>query len=287
MTYSIVARDAETGELGVAVQSRAFRSGGAVPFAIPGVGVVASQAFSERSYGPLGLELLGAGKTPQQALAELTAADPLSEVRQVAVLAADGSVAVHTGSHCIPAAGHRIGDGVSAQANCVEAPAVWESMVDAFSAAKGPLTHRLLAALDAAEEAGGDWRGRQAAGILVVAAEAAPWETVCDLRVDDHPEPLEELRRLVLLHGAYTVMGEVDGSADIARAAKMADLDIGFAEILDAARAGEIARGRELIAELCVKDERWRHYLRALADLDYLPHADELLADGGLSASSG
>jgi uncharacterized Ntn-hydrolase superfamily protein len=278
MTYSIVGRDSETGELGVAVQSRAFRSGAVVPFAIPGVGAVASQAFSEASYGPLGLELLGAGKTPEEALAELTAADPHSEVRQVAVLAADGEVAVHTGSDCIPSAGHRIGEGVSAQANCVEAPAVWESMVDAFTAAKGPLTHRLLASLEAAESAGGDWRGRQAAGILVVPAEGHPWENVCDIRVDDHPEPLEELRRLLQLHEGYAAMGEVDDSAAIARAAGMEALDVRFAELLDSARSGDVPRGRELLAPLLAEDARWAIYLGALADAGYLPHADELLS---------
>jgi uncharacterized Ntn-hydrolase superfamily protein len=279
MTYSIVARDAETGEVGGAVQSRAFRSGAVVTWAAPGVGVVASQAFGERSYGPLGLELMGAGKTPEQALAALRVADPLAESRQVAMLAADGSVAVHTGADCIPAAGHRFGDGVSAQANCVEGRAVWESMIDAFEAASGSLARRLLAALEAAEAAGGDWRGRQAAGIRVVPAEGQRWETVCDLRVDDHREPLEELGRLIGLHEGYSAMGEVDDSTTIARAARMDPLDIRFAELSDAARAGEIERGRELIAELIGEDERWRGYLRALGDLDHLPHADELLAE--------
>jgi uncharacterized Ntn-hydrolase superfamily protein len=279
MTYSIVARDAETGELGVGIQSRAFRSGAVVPAAMPGVGAVASQAFGERSYGPLGLELMRVGKTPEQALAALVAADPLAETRQVAMLAADGTAAVHTGADCIPAAGHVVGDGVTAQANCVDGAAVWESMVEAFTAAGGPLAHRLLDALDAAEAAGGDWRGRQAAGILVVAAEGKPWETVCDLRVDDHAEPLAELRRLVGLHDGYSAIGEVDGSAAIARAADMDDLDIRFAELFDAARAGDVATARTLAAALIAEDERWRHYLRALADLDHLPHADEVLAE--------
>jgi uncharacterized Ntn-hydrolase superfamily protein len=279
VTYSIVARDAESGELGVGVQSRAFRSGAAVPSAMPGVGAVASQAFGERSYGPLGLELMRAGKTPEQALAALVTADPLERTRQVAMLAADGTGAVHTGSGCIPAAGHVVGEGVTAQANCVEGPRVWEAIIEAFQEARGPLKLRLLDALDAAEAAGGDWRGRQAAGVLVVPAEGKPWETVCDVRVDDHPEPLEELRRLLRLHEGYTVMGEVDDSASVARAANMAQLDVLFAEILDAARAGEIERGRTLVAQLVGQDERWRGYLRALGDLDHLPRVDELLAE--------
>lgn len=278
MTYSIVARDADTGELGVAVQSRAFRSGAAVPFAIPGVGAVASQAFSERSYGPLGLELIRAGKTPEQALAALVTADPLSARRQVGMLAADGTAAVHTGTDCIPSAGHVLGENVTGQANCVESPNVWESMVEAFGKSKGTLQRRLLVGLDAAEAAGGDWRGRQAAGLLVVPGQGQPWETVCDLRVDDHPDPLGELRRLLQLHEGYTAMGEVDDSTTIARAAGMEELDVRFAELLDVARAGDVARGRELLAPLLEQDSRWAIYLRALADAGYLPHADELLS---------
>jgi uncharacterized Ntn-hydrolase superfamily protein len=277
MTYSIVALDRESGELGVGIQSRAFRSGAVVPWALPGVGAVASQAFSEKSYGPLGLELMRAGKTPEQALAGLVAADPLASNRQVSMVAADGTAAVHTGDACIPAAGHRIGEGVTAQANCVAGPQVWESMVDAFVEAEGSLQRRLLGALDAAEAAGGDWRGRQAAGILVVPAEGQPWDTVCDVRVDDHEDPLGELRRLLDLHEGYTALGEVDDSAEVARRTRLPELDLHFAELFDAARAGDLERGRSLVAELLRQDERWRAYLQALADHDYLPHADELL----------
>lgn len=279
MTYSIVARDPESGELGAAVQSRAFRAGAVVAWAAPGVGVVASQAFGERSYGPLGLELMRSGKTVEQALAALRVADPLAETRQVAMLAADGSVDVFTGAECIPAAGHLTGDGVSAQANCVESPAVWESMVDAFRGGSGSLQRRLLAALQAAESAGGDWRGRQAAGIRVVPAEGQRWETVCDLRVDDHPDPLAELDRLLRLHEGYMAIGEVDDSTSVARGAGMEPLDVRFAEIFDAARAEEIERGRALVAELVAEDARWLHYLRALGKADHLPHADELLGE--------
>lgn len=277
MTYSIVALDRESGELGVGIQSRAFRSGAVVPWALPGVGAVASQAFSEKSYGPLGLDLMRAGKTPEQALAGLVAADPLASSRQVSMLAADGTAAVHTGDDCIPAAGHRIGDGVTSQANCVDGPQVWESMVDAFVEAEGSLQRRLLAALDAAESAGGDWRGTQAAGILVVPAEGQPWDSVCDVRVDDHEDPLGELRRLLDLHDGYTALGEVDDSAEVARRTRLPELDVQFAELFDAARAGDLERGRSLVSELLRQDERWRAYLQALADHGYLPHADELL----------
>jgi uncharacterized Ntn-hydrolase superfamily protein len=279
LTYSIVALDPESGELGVGIQSRAFRSGAVVPSALPGVGAVASQAFSEKGYGPLGLELMRAGKTPEQALAGLVAADPLAANRQVSMLAADGTAAVHTGDACIPAAGHRIGEGVTAQANCVEAPEVWESMVDAFVGAEGSLQRRLLDALDAAEASGGDWRGRQAAGILVVPTKGQPWDTVCDIRVDDHQDPLGELRRLLDLHEGYTALGEVDASAEVARRTRLPELDVHFAELFDAARAGELERGRELVAELLRQDERWRGYLQALADLEYLPNAAGLLSE--------
>lgn len=279
MTYSIVALDRESGELGVGIQSRAFRSGGVVPWALPGVGAVATQAFGEKSYGTLGLELMRAGKTPEQALAGLVAADPLSGHRQVSMLAADGTAAVHTGDGCIPAAGHRIGDGVTAQANCVEGPQVWESMVDAFTESNSSLQRRLFAGLEAAEAAGGDWRGRQAAAIHVVPAQGQPWETVCDLRVDDHEDPLGELGRLLDLHEGYTALGEVDDSASIARRTGLAELDVHFAELFDAARAGEFDRGRALVAELVRQDKRWHAYLRALADLEYLPNATELLPE--------
>ena len=142
VTYSIVARDAETGELGVAVQSRAFRAGSGVGCALPGVGAVASQAFSERSYGPLGLELLQAGKTPEQALAGLVAADPESAVRQVAMVDAESRTAVHTGTECIREAGHRTGDGYSVQANMMRSTDVWHAMAEAFEAATGSLARR-------------------------------------------------------------------------------------------------------------------------------------------------
>jgi uncharacterized Ntn-hydrolase superfamily protein len=227
-----------------------------------------------------------AGKTPAQALAALVSADPLAESRQVAFLSADGDAAAHTGADCIPAAGHLLADGVTAQANCVESAQVWESMIEAFGAAEGKLQHRLLAALEAAEAAGGDWRGRQAGAILVVPAGGQPWETVCDLRVDDHPEPLAELRRLLRLHDGYSAMGEVDDSAAIARTSDMVELDVRFAEILDAARADDVPRAQELVAPLLAEDGRWRDYFRALGDHGYLPHADDVLAED-VSASSG
>jgi uncharacterized Ntn-hydrolase superfamily protein len=247
-----------------------------VLWAKPGVGVVATQAYSERSYGPLGLELLEAGKTPDQALAALVTADPGSSIRQVAILGNDGSAATHTGSDCIPDAGHRLGDGYSVQANIMRNPSVWPTMADAFEAASGPLAGRLLAALDAAEAAGGDWRGMQAAGLLVVEGEGKPWETVYDLRVDDHPEPLTELRRLLDLAEGYRSMTRVEDRAEAARTAGLADIDVLWSQILDAAHADDVARARELLAPLLAEEPRWADYVRALGGRGFLPHADEL-----------
>jgi uncharacterized Ntn-hydrolase superfamily protein len=244
---------------------------------MPGVGAVATQSLAERSYGPLGLELLRAGKSPEQALAGLVAADPHPEVRQVAILAADGAVAVHTGEACIPEAGHATGGGYSVQANIMRNDGVWPAMAEAFEEAGGPLARRLLAALDAAEAAGGDWRGRQAAGLVVVPADGLPWEIVTHLRVDDHPEPLEELRRLLDLQEGYAAMREADERAAAARAAGMAELDVRLAEIVDAAHADEVDRARELLAPLLAEEPRWEHYVRALGGRGLLPHADELV----------
>jgi uncharacterized Ntn-hydrolase superfamily protein len=277
VTYSIVARDPETGELGVAVQSRAFRAGSGVGWALPGVGAVASQAFAERSYGPLGLELLQAGKSPEQALAGLVAADPDSSVRQVAMVDAEGRTAVHTGADCIREAGHRSGDGYSVQANMMRSADVWSAMAEAFEAATGSLARRLLAALDAAEAAGGDWRGQQAAGLLVVGSDGKPWDRVSDLRVDDHPEPLRELRRLLDLEEAYRALTRTDERAAAARAGGLSEVDLRWAEIMDAGEAGDVERARELLAPLLAEEPRWADFVRALAARGLVPDADELL----------
>ena len=276
MTYSIVARDSETGELGVAVQSRAFNTGAVVPWVAPGVGVVATQSYTEVSYGPLGLELLRAGKSPEQALAELVAADDDSAYRQVAILDAAGSVAVHVGEACIPAAGFAVGDGFSAQANMVDSERVWQSMAEAFQHSEGPLAERLLAALDAAEAAGGDWRGRQAGGILVVGPEGQPWERDVDLRVDDHADPLGELRRLLRLRRAYQSMrGPPGPSADDLDV--LPALDRRLAAIFGATATGRVDEARGLFRPLLEEEPRWGDFVRTLADRDLLPHAAELL----------
>jgi len=210
MTYSIVARDPDTGELGVAVQSHWFSVGPVVPWARPGVGAIATQAMARVQYGPEGLELLAAGVGAEQALSQLLAKDEGSGWRQVAVIDASGAVCTHTGTDCIPFAGHAVGEQVSCQANIMARETVWDAMLTTFQSSSGPLAERLLAALDAAEAEGGDLRGRQSAALLVVPGTGEWWETTVSLRVEDDPEPLRELRRLLRLHSAYQLAGEAD-----------------------------------------------------------------------------
>ena len=212
-TYSIVARDAASGEIGVAVQSHWFAVGSVVAWAEAGVGAVATQSFVEISYGPHGLERMREGVSPEDALKSLVARDAHSAVRQVAFVDAGGRVAAHTGSGCIPGAGHHIGDGYSVQANLMLTDDVPQSMARGYEDAKGPLAERLLAALRAAQRAGGDLRGKQSAALLVVRARKsdAPWtDRLVDLRVDDHEQPLTELDRLLRLHRAYELMNRGD-----------------------------------------------------------------------------
>jgi uncharacterized Ntn-hydrolase superfamily protein len=202
-TYSIVARDPGTGALGVAVQSHWFCVGGVVSWAEPGAGAVATQSLAERSYGPNGLSLMRRGASAADALTRLLDDDAESEVRQVAFVDSAGRVAVHTGGGCIEHAEHHAGDGYSCQANIMARPGVPAAMAQAYESASGPLDERLLAALDAAEAAGGDLRGRQSAVLLTVPGSGEAWRRTVDLRVDDHPDPLAELRRLHTLHRAY------------------------------------------------------------------------------------
>ena len=188
------------------MQSHYFSVGPIVPWAEPGVGAVATQAMVDVSYGPLGLELMRTGNTAQQALKALLARDKNPALRQVAMLDADGNVATHTGEKCIPEAGHTKGKTYSAQANLMLSNRVWPEMAEAFERGKGDLAERMLQSLEAAEEEGGDIRGKQSAAILIVSGETQPkiWEgKIMDLRVEDHPEPLKELRRLMQIHRAY------------------------------------------------------------------------------------
>jgi uncharacterized Ntn-hydrolase superfamily protein len=210
VTYSIVARDPATGELGVAVQSHWFSVGSVVTWGRAGLGVVATQSIAEPAYGPRILDRLAAGEQPQAAVDAELRADEQARFRQVAALDGAGRVAAHTGEACIPFAGHVEGDGFSAQANMMASEEVWPAVARAFESAEGSLARRLIAALEAGEAAGGDVRGRQSAALLVVPAEGEPWHRIVELRVEDHPEPLEELRRLLALREAYDLADEAD-----------------------------------------------------------------------------
>jgi uncharacterized Ntn-hydrolase superfamily protein len=212
-TFSIVARDPATGELGVAVQSHWFSVGPIVPWAEAGVGAVATQSFVDPSYGKNGLDLMRAGTSAPDALKELLAKDDGREVRQVAMIDAQGRVDAWTGKNDIQAAGHIVGKNFSVQANLMLNEKVWPAMARAFESTKGDLAERMLAALDAAQAVGGDIRGRQSAAIIVVTGKPTgqPWkDRIFDLRVDDSPEPLQELRRLVRLQRAYNHMNAGD-----------------------------------------------------------------------------
>ena len=205
-TYSIVALDAETGQLGVAVQSHWFSVGTVVPWAKAGVGAVATQSIAEPSYGPKGLALMEKGTPADEALQSLLAKDIGKNVRQVAMVDAQGNVGVHTGSRCISHASHLTGKNYSVQANIMAKSTVPSAMVQAFESTTGDLAERMLAALDAAEAEGGDLRGRQSAAMLVVSGEPTgdSWtDRIVDLNVADHGNPLIELRRLYRISQAY------------------------------------------------------------------------------------
>jgi uncharacterized Ntn-hydrolase superfamily protein len=215
VTYSIVARCPDTGQLGVAVQSHFFSVGAVVPWLEAGVGAVATQAQAEIAHGPNGLARLRAGRAPQEALDDILEDDALAAARQVAIVDGRGRAAAHTGASCIAHAAHLVGDGFTVQANMMDGPGVPEAMAAAFTAGSGDLTDRLLAALDAAEGAGGDIRGQQSAALVVVQGEPTEQpghERVVDVRVEDHPQPLVELRRLVGLSAAYRRMDEAEAA---------------------------------------------------------------------------
>lgn len=292
MTYSIVARDEETGQLGCAVQSHFFSVGPIVPWAEPGVGVVATQAQVEVSYGPRGLELLRAGRAPAEALAELHAEDPYAEIRQVAMVDAQGRVATHTGARCIREAGDRQGPGVSVQANMMWHDTVPGAMLAAYQDASGDLADRLLAALDAAQAEGGDIRGCQSAAILIVRGERGdtPWhDRLVDLRVDDHPDPLAELRRLVRVRRAYDAvdraeLAAVRGDTDAATKEYAAALD-GAGNVeptfwygVSLATAGKVEQARTVLAPVFATHDGWAELLRRLPDAGMFPEDPTLLA---------
>ncbi len=291
-TYSIVARDPATGNLGVAVQSHYFSVGGVVPWAESGVGAVATQSFAEPAYGPRALGLMKEGLSAPEALARLVAADAGRDVRQVGMVDAAGRAAGHTGLKCIDAAGHVTGPGYSVQANIMDSTTVWGAMSRAYEEAvasgAGDLADHLLVALDAAEREGGDLRGKQSAALLVVRAEpsAEPWtDRLFDLRVEDHPEPLVELRRLVRLQRAYRLTDEGDkymaeGRVEDAAAAYAAagrldpgNVELKFWQAATLWVAGDRARATELFSAVFASPggDDWRRLVPRLVKPGLLP----------------
>jgi len=198
-TFSIVGFDPETKDLGVAVASKFIAVGALVPWAEANVGAIATQALANISYGPRGLELLRRGYSAKKVLQILISDDPQREERQVGIVDSKGEAAAFTGSKCYPYAGHIVGENYAVQGNILTEPEVLEEMAKAFEKTKGELVDRLLAALEAGDKAGGDRRGKQSAAIIVVREKGGYGgytDRYVDLRVDDHPEPVQELKRL-------------------------------------------------------------------------------------------
>ena len=289
MTYSIVARDPDTGALGVAVQSHWFDVGAVVPAAVAGIGVVATQASPNVQYKPQALALLREGRSAAEVVPALVAGDPAAASRQFALVDANGVAMGHTGEACIAAAGHVVGDGFVCQANMMRSDAVWPAMAETFTATIGQgLTAALLATLDAAEAAGGDLRGRQAAALIVVPASGTEADRLVDVRVDDATEPLAELHRLVVLNDAYALAGEGDellAQGDVGAAADRyvrayeaapGAIELKFWAGIGLVTAGRADRGTALLRETIDADAGWLELLRRLSPAA-IPAAPEAL----------
>lgn len=292
-TYSIVARDAATGELGVAVQSHWFSVGSIVPWAEPGVGAVATQSFADPDYGPLGLTLMRSGKDASQALGALIGIDENASVRQVGMVDAAGGVANYTGDKSIIEYCDLVGDGFAVQANLMWKPTVCAAMAAAYEAADGDLGDRLMAALEAGEGEGGDIRGKQSAALLVVSGDSAEpaWGgRVYDLRIEDHPNPLLELRRLLTMNRAYNLMNDGDryiaeGNIEKAVAAYGAaeaivpdNHEMVFWHAVTLADAGRVEQALPLFTKAFAMWPKWRELVPRLPASGLLPEDPELLA---------
>lgn len=290
-TYSIVAYDSVTGQFGAAVQSHWFKVADVI-WVEAGVGAVATQSLTLLSYGPLGLEMMKNGKTANQALEGLVASDPNSAVRQVAMIDANGNVAAHTGDKCIAEAGHRIGKNYSVQANLMENNTVWDAMAVAFENTQGDLADKMMATLEAAQAEGGDIRGMQSAAMVVVTGKPSGmpyYDRIVDVRVDDSPEPLVELKRLLDITRAYDHMN--NGDEYIAEEkyyeanleyAKAADLAPGNPEILfwhavTLITAGEVETALPIFKQVFEVDEKWRTLVPRLVKSELLPDDQEII----------
>ncbi len=291
-TFSIVAYDKNTGQMGVAVQSHWFSVGSIVAWGEAGVGVVATQSFVNPSYGTEGLKLLKAGLTPQQALDSLLKIDEGRDVRQVAILDSKGNVAAWTGESCIEYAGHQTGDGYSAQANMMKTNTVWSAMAKSFENSEGPLAERLIAALEAAQAEGGDIRGKQSAAIIVVnpVATGKPWiDKPIDLRVEDHTEPIKELKRILKVYRAYQHMNNGDlavekGDNELAMkeysaAEKMfpENIEMKYWHAVTLVNIGKIKEALPLFEEVFKKDDNWKELTKRLIKNELLNVNEEEL----------
>lgn len=287
-TFSVVARDPKTGEMGVAVQSHWFSVGSIVTWAEAGVGAIATQSFVEPAYGYKGLALLRQGVAAPDALEQLVAADEGRDGRQVAVVDAKGRVAAHTGAKAIAAAGHHVGPEYSVQANLMENARVWPAMARAYEQASGDLADRLIAALEAAQQVGGDIRGKQSAAILIVkpVSTGRPWvgaDRLFDLRVEDHPEPIAELKRLVRLQRAYDHANRGDelfaakkveeALREYAAATRYAPevLELPFWQAVTMASAGRLTEAEPIFRQVFAKEPYWADLVPRLPAAGLLP----------------
>jgi uncharacterized Ntn-hydrolase superfamily protein len=291
-TYSIVARDPQTGQMGVAVESHAFGTGTMVTWGEAGVGVVATQSLVNIDYGPEGIALMRQGYSAPQALETLLEKDKQREIRQVAMLDSQGRVAAHTGTRCIAAAGHLIGETFSVQANLMVNDSIWPAMKQAYETTEGDLADRMIAALEAAQDAGGDIRGQQSSALLVVAGEQheKPWRgRLFDLRVDDHSQPIAELKRLLRLQRAEQNAEEADkllivgrteeAVLSIHRALELAPESVegklwGASTLY---RAGRKEEALLYLREVLAKEPIWASILPRLAAVHLLPDDPEFV----------
>lgn len=293
LTFSIVARDEQTGQLGVAVQTHWFAVGAMCPWIEAGVGAVATQSLVEVSYGPKSLDRLRQGIHPREALDELLEADENSDVRQVAIVENQGRVAVHTGDRCIREAGHVRGDTFSVQANMMKNATVWPAMDKAFRKAEGDLGERMLEALFAAQAEGGDIRGKQSAALLVAEGRRTdePWKhQLVNIRVDDHPEPLKELKRLLYIQKAYDLMNEGDellakglneeAGLKYTRAAELAPdlLELPFWQAVTLADLGKLEEALLIFQEIFRRNRDWAKLVLRLPAAGLMNDDPETLA---------
>ena len=289
-TYSIVARDAATGDMGVAVQSHWFSVGSDVTWAEAGVGAIATQSFINPAYGPRGLELMKSGLSAKEALEALVLVDEGRDVRQVAFGDGQGRVAAHTGAGCIEAAGHHVGEGYSVQANMMLNDKVVPAMSMAFESTEGDLADRLMAALEAAQAVGGDIRGKQSAAMLIVKGESTgrPWaDRVLELRIEDHPSPITELKRLLNVHRAYEHMNAGDVAVEhqdlelaMAEYGKAAELLPGSVEVqywaaVTLATNGKLEQALPMFRSVFAADPNWIELTKRLHKPGIIPDTPE------------